>query len=807
MKYNNVSIISEGKCASKQRVHVYGLSIILFFITVLCGCNTVENDIAILKSGKGYERCNAASQLGNSGDHRAVEPLIAVLKDEDYVLRMDAAEALGKIGDTRAVEPLIAVMKDKDYDVRESAAEALGKIGDSRAIEPLLAAMKDKHDGVQNSAAEALAKIGDSRAISALLVGLKSTGLSGKSYRFELLVKIGTPALEPLITTLKDKDENVREYAAQALGELGDARAVEPLIITLKDKDKNVREYAAKALGKIGDSRAVEPLIAAMKDKDYSVRGNATEALGKIGDSRAVEPLIAVMKDKDYDFRESAAEALGKIGDSRAVAPLIATLRDDNRKVRNSAIDALSKFRIDKMHPAQQALYYVSTNNSDAAAKIGQPAVETLIAATNDIFGDVRKSSFEALGKIGTEKLQPALQAKYYVYTGNSDKASRIGQIAVEPLIDTLKDNYMPVRKYAVDALVKIGQPTVDPLITTLKDKDENVREYAAEALGKIGDAHAVEPLIIAMRDNNRSVRVSSIEALGKIGDARAIEPLIAALRDNDRLVRNSAINSLVKIGKQAVNPLLITCHDKDSFVRQAAVEALGKIGDVRAISYLIELLSDDALGVRCEASEALSYIGQPSVELLREYLLANPTDSWTRIALTLCGHQESANIVLQNLKQGTYSADMRCLLLGWFGEKELLPQLEHLPFGSELRTSAKNQQLDESDWNEAIGNTVYDSSRVEFTLSALSIVPKNSNRQYQVEDLCLRYIRHGDIRIIPPLMRLLNMYGTKQLAEDYYNCGQSDLQNVASSWGSAHGYSITRGSGSNRASWGSNRN
>jgi len=44
------------------------------------------------------------------------------------------------------------------------------------------------------------------------------------------------------------KDEDVREYAAAALGEIGDARAVEPLTKALKDEYEYLRKAARKAL-------------------------------------------------------------------------------------------------------------------------------------------------------------------------------------------------------------------------------------------------------------------------------------------------------------------------------------------------------------------------------------------------------------------------------------------------------------------------------------------------------------------------------------------------------------------------------
>ncbi len=127
------------------------------------------------------------------------------------------------------------------------------------------------------------------------------------------LVRIGKPIVPALIGALKDKDRRVRWRVAEALGEIGDARAVEPLIGALKDDDWKVRQGAAWALGDIGDGRAVEPLIGALKDDDWKVREGAPWALGKIGDARAVEPLIGALKDDDWKVRQGAAWALRKM--------------------------------------------------------------------------------------------------------------------------------------------------------------------------------------------------------------------------------------------------------------------------------------------------------------------------------------------------------------------------------------------------------------------------------------------------------------------------------------------------------------
>ncbi len=68
----------------------------------------------------------------------------------------------------------------------------------------------------------------------------------------DALVKIGPPAVEPLIGVLKDENAYMRSFAAEGLGELGDKRAVQPLVEVLKDEDEQVRRSATESLRKLG---------------------------------------------------------------------------------------------------------------------------------------------------------------------------------------------------------------------------------------------------------------------------------------------------------------------------------------------------------------------------------------------------------------------------------------------------------------------------------------------------------------------------------------------------------------------------
>jgi HEAT repeat protein len=124
---------------------------------------------------------------------------------------------------------------------------ALGRLGDKRAIEPLIdvlkrtAPLKDENS-----------------AVFGKLPGQAQSLRRSVVKTLDALVKIGPPAVEPLIGVLKVENARMRSFAAEALGELGDKRAVKPLVAMLKDEDEEVRRSATEALRKLGWQSSTE---------------------------------------------------------------------------------------------------------------------------------------------------------------------------------------------------------------------------------------------------------------------------------------------------------------------------------------------------------------------------------------------------------------------------------------------------------------------------------------------------------------------------------------------------------------------
>jgi HEAT repeat protein len=196
-----------------------------------------------------------------------IEIQIDLLQDSDWAVRREAVITLGEMGDERCVEPLVRALHDGDWQVREAAVEALSQVG-SPAVELLIKQLRDWD--VRKFVIRTLGKIKDERVLEPLIVQLRSDEF--KEDATDALVDLGKPAIDRLVTALKDKDENIRKQAVIALGRIQDPEAMEPLVEMLKDPDWFTRLTAAAALEKIGDDRGREAIKPLMKDPDLVVR-------------------------------------------------------------------------------------------------------------------------------------------------------------------------------------------------------------------------------------------------------------------------------------------------------------------------------------------------------------------------------------------------------------------------------------------------------------------------------------------------------------------------------------------------------
>ncbi|HZL16278.1 MAG TPA: HEAT repeat domain-containing protein [Polyangia bacterium] len=273
--------------------------------------------------------------------------------DDDFDRATIAAGVLGEMKAPEAVEPLIKAVdkplpiKSRANSARIAAIRALVKIGDKRAVPVLmkiLTTSADEQDFLLNQrAALGLAEFRDPQAIPALIKGLFMTGRGTDIFQEcrLALVRIGAPAVDPLIALLEGKNPEVEEMAARLkfdeftpgvvpkkaaiiLGDLRAKKAVPALIGLLHKKARgDERRAALIALGYIATPAAVDAILADLKDTkvDPAERASAADALYLSGDRRAVPVLMDVAKngyvksdgEQASDLRASAAIALARI--------------------------------------------------------------------------------------------------------------------------------------------------------------------------------------------------------------------------------------------------------------------------------------------------------------------------------------------------------------------------------------------------------------------------------------------------------------------------------------------------------------
>lgn len=107
----------------------------------------------------------------------------------------------------------------------------------------------------------------------------------------------------------------------------------------LRGGDRVIRRRAALALGLVGTDKARQVLEAVLLgDPVPSVRAAAAEALGNLGDARAARALEQAAGDRFPLVRAAVARALRRCGDERSASTLQRLAQDSRRRVRRAAL-------------------------------------------------------------------------------------------------------------------------------------------------------------------------------------------------------------------------------------------------------------------------------------------------------------------------------------------------------------------------------------------------------------------------------------------------------------------------------------
>jgi HEAT repeat protein len=265
----------------------------------------------------------------------------------------------------------------------------------------------------------------------------------GKSLYVQAVVADGLQAYGPdvvgLLAGLENNDPEIRASAARQLGLAQPLGVWNELLAALDDANPAVSQAAAGALGRINDPAAVGGLLVAIGHPQEQVRLGAAQALGMMRVEAAVEPLRSMLLLGEGAEIGVAGEALGHIGSPPAVEALLVALAD----------------------PVPTARWHVAMA---ALERMGEPAVEPLVAMLNGEDTIARHNAAQALGWVGS-------------------------QSATKALVGTLEtDSDAAVRGQAAWALGEIADPAARRALeqAQLRDAVVEVRREAAWSLASV---------------------------------------------------------------------------------------------------------------------------------------------------------------------------------------------------------------------------------------------------------------------------------------------------------------------------------
>jgi HEAT repeat protein len=207
---------------------------------------------------------------------------------------------------TQAIDKL---KHDADAVLRREAANYIVTTGQysDEAIEAFAHGLSDKDRGVRDICSQALAEADGAAARKAARLTtpfITRQDIELRNLAGEILAKLGSEAIDALLPYLKDKDPDVRKFACDVLGIIGNPVASDNVYPLLEDPDINVVSSAIETLGNMGDEQALDRLFAEY-DKNEDLKPIIIEAVGKIGGDKAEDFLLQLLREEEDVFLQT----------------------------------------------------------------------------------------------------------------------------------------------------------------------------------------------------------------------------------------------------------------------------------------------------------------------------------------------------------------------------------------------------------------------------------------------------------------------------------------------------------------------
>ena len=545
-------------------------------------------------------------------------------------------------------------LESPEENVRLMAVQYLAKAKIAEPEQMLVKALGDRSWRVRRAAVDGLAAISGSTLATSLLRSLREEHRNPSVLNgvLQVLAHGKVDIVPALIDCLNSEDEDLRIYAALALGEQQDVRAIPALRMALKDSNSNVQYHAIDALGHLQTIDAVKDLVAIACGGDFFLAFPALDALRSISLKEANYPKLACVASQlvplltDELLVTAVVDTLAFLGDASVVPDIAALLNHSDPPVSN-LVHALGV-----LHDRYENAYHEGDYIADLAfAVITKKGIDNLLATVHNAKPNELRVIVILLGRSdGNQETAQALTrllGEEIVRGTVIEALVRYGKRVTHLLIEQLSADDLEVRKAAVIALGRIGDAEAVPALTQLlvqsgvnSETDEakfspvplpELMVVTANALAQIGDRRAFDTLLSLIGHSDSAVRLAVVAALNSLGHPDMLNRMITLLQDTDAYVRESAVKIAGYFAfNECVNLLLERCQDPAEDVRKAAIELIPYLENAPVLPTLINALERETPKVRAAAARAL---GQMDCTLAYTHLLKalRDKDPWVR--------------------------------------------------------------------------------------------------------------------------------------------------------------------------------
>lgn len=366
------------------------------------------------------------------------------------------------------------------------------------------------------------------------------------------------------------------------------------------------RADAMAGLVDLATPEALEALTEALSHRDDPLWTELINTLPKLG-----QPAFTYISKafRNVSSRPAVLRMMQNVGPNSA-RWMLPYLNDPSLKTQHEAVLAMEKCSWLPGKDALSAAYWIAKHEFANCIPIGEHAVQPLIDSLKN--SEAIEGAVMALGAIGDVRAGPYLlkvckESRYIPLVVNT--IAKWGLNCLPFVLPTLTD--------PENANRLIGLEILDAINWNPPANEDGARYWIAknrwEKCADIGGP-AVKPLIEVVQGNDTELRQSAIQALGLIEHDEALNCLIDTLNDPDPAIQLASVISLGCFKKTESAEALVGILGKD-ILSSSAAKSLENIG-IPAIDPLIISLKSSDTKVRIRSAQILKILNwQPETQ------------------------------------------------------------------------------------------------------------------------------------------------------------------------------------------------